>query len=278
METAVTVRSIPASVVWQRCWRASAIATALCLVLGALFLRTTGVPATYPPLLPQQLIAGAVGGALLCTFGFFLLRLVVQNPTTFTRIYVVLGILLLIASFHLPYRLSYTTSPRFAGVTVAAQFAQAFLHCVVVGVSLWFLKAPHQINPKTGLERYRDKFKHAPVGKWSEIYEYGPWEHHVLEIFPDGKGRLLSNQDVFAEFEWKESAEFEILVRITRSIYDRDEELEDGEEEWRPFRYDFKIRNYYGKYQVMFELTPCLAFGDEIGDLEYKGMAQTENL
>ncbi|HEY0072492.1 MAG TPA: hypothetical protein VGB77_00195, partial [Abditibacteriaceae bacterium] len=33
-------------------------ATVLCLLMGALFLHTTGVPLSYPPLLPMQLIAG----------------------------------------------------------------------------------------------------------------------------------------------------------------------------------------------------------------------------
>jgi tryptophan-rich sensory protein len=117
-------------------------ATVLCLLLGALFLHTTGVPLSYPPLLPMQLIAGAVGGALLCTLGFSALRVFVRDNKMFSIVFMALGILLLIASFHLPYRLSYTTSPRFAGVTIAAQFAQAVLHCVVVGVSIRFLLRP----------------------------------------------------------------------------------------------------------------------------------------
>ena len=85
----------------------------------------------------MQIIAGTIGGALLVAPGYWLLASIVHDAKTRNTIFVVLGIVLLVASFHLPYRLSYTTSPRFAGVTVAAQIGQAFLHCLVVGLSIF---------------------------------------------------------------------------------------------------------------------------------------------
>ncbi len=44
--------------------------------------------------------------------------------------------ILLAASFYLPYRLSFTTSLRFVGVTLAAQIGQGLLHAIVVVLSM----------------------------------------------------------------------------------------------------------------------------------------------
>jgi hypothetical protein len=127
--------------IWQRFFAAAVLTTVVCLPVAYLFLKTTGVPPTYPPLLPQQIIAGTVGGALLVTLGYWLLAACIREPKMRDMVFILLGVILLFASFHLPYRLSYTTSPRFAGVTVAAQFSQGFLHTLVVGLSLFcFLK------------------------------------------------------------------------------------------------------------------------------------------
>jgi hypothetical protein len=51
-------------------------------------------------------------------------------------LYVAAGTVVLLASFYLPYHLTYTTSPRFAGVTVAAQVGQGLLHALVAGLGM----------------------------------------------------------------------------------------------------------------------------------------------
>lgn len=113
--------------------------TAVCLPLALLLRRVTGVPRTYPPLSPLPILSGTVGGALLTDLGYGLLMAVFPDPHTRRIVFLSLGLLLLIASFHLPYRLSYTKSPRFAGVTPAAQISQGVLHIlVVVGSMLCF--------------------------------------------------------------------------------------------------------------------------------------------
>ena len=130
------MRKLSTKEIWARFAVAALLTTVVCLPVGYLLLLTTGVPRTYPPLLPQQIIAGTMGGALLVTLGYWLLASCLRDAKTVHTILVFAGIVLLVASFHLPYRLSYTTSPRFAGVTVAAQIGQGFLHCLVVGLSL----------------------------------------------------------------------------------------------------------------------------------------------
>ncbi len=115
---------------------AAGLTTALCVPLGLIFRRTTGVPPTYPPLSPAPLISGAVGGALLVTLGYCFLTAVVADLKWRAIIFVSLGCLLTVVSFYLPSRLSYTKSLRFTGVTPSAQIAQGLLHIVVVGVSM----------------------------------------------------------------------------------------------------------------------------------------------
>ena len=122
--------------IWARFAAAAAVTTVVCLIVGRVLLRTTGVPPTFPPLTPLPLTSGAVGGALLVTLGYWLSTAVFRDRRTAEAVFSVAGIVLLLASFHLPYRLSYTTSPRFAGVTTAAQVGQGVLHTLVVGLSM----------------------------------------------------------------------------------------------------------------------------------------------
>lgn len=131
------MQALTTSEIWTRFAVAAALTTVVCLVVGFILLKTTGVPSTYPPLLPMQIVSGTIGGALLVTLGYWLLNSLVRDQKTLNTIFIIAGILLLIASYHLPYRLSYTQSPRFAGVTLAAQIGQGFLHTLVVGLSIW---------------------------------------------------------------------------------------------------------------------------------------------
>lgn len=114
---------------------AATLTTAVCVPLGLILLRVCGVPATYPPLLPQQIVSGTVGGSLLVALGYALLGAIFPSRARRHTVFLILALLLLVASFHLPYRLSYTKSPRFAGVTLAAQIGQCLIHSIVVFLS-----------------------------------------------------------------------------------------------------------------------------------------------
>jgi uncharacterized protein involved in response to NO len=127
---------MPFSEIVSRFALAATLTTAFCVPLGLALLRVTGVPATFPPLLPQQVLSGTIGGAFLVALGYWLLSALISNRNTRHLVFLALGLMLLIASFHLPYRLSYTTSSRFAGVTFAAQIGQALLHTIVVVLSI----------------------------------------------------------------------------------------------------------------------------------------------
>lgn len=131
------MQALTTSQIWTRFAEAALLTTVVGLVVAFILLRITGVPSTYPPLLPLQVISGTVGGALLVTLGYWLLASFIHDRKTLNTTFVVAGIVLLLASFYLPYRLSYTTSPRFDGVTVAAQIGQGFLHTLVVGLSIF---------------------------------------------------------------------------------------------------------------------------------------------
>ncbi len=114
---------------------AAILTTCVCVPLGFVLLRIAGVPPTYPPLLPQQITSGTIGGPLLVALGYWLLSALIPDKRTRHIVFLSLAVVLLIASFQLPYRLSYTKSLRFAGVTLAAQIGQALLHTIVVFLS-----------------------------------------------------------------------------------------------------------------------------------------------
>ena len=122
--------------IWTRFALAAALTTVVCLPVAYILLRITGVPRTYPPLTPLPIISGTVGGALIVTLGYWFLSALVRGPKTLTSVFLGAGIVLLIASFYLPYRLSYTHSLRFVGVTLAAQIGQGLLHVIVAILSM----------------------------------------------------------------------------------------------------------------------------------------------
>ena len=112
------------------------ISTSICVPAGLVLLKISGAPADYPPLLPQQVFAGTFGGSILVAVGYALLAALFKEVKTRHLVLFALGALLLLLSFNLPYRLTYSRSPRFAGVTLAAQIAQGMLHTLVVGIGL----------------------------------------------------------------------------------------------------------------------------------------------
>ena len=113
-----------------------AILVPLVVGLGFVFARLTGVPRGFPPFTALPLISGSVGGPFVAAVGYVVLWVLVTDQTLLNAVFVASGALLLVWSYLLPRRLSFTKSPRFAGVTVPAQFALGFLHTVVVGVSV----------------------------------------------------------------------------------------------------------------------------------------------
>lgn len=134
---------ISAREIGQRFLMAAALTTLVCLPLATIFLFTTGVPRSYPPLLPLQIISGTIGGAVLVALGFSLLNALIPNIKLRHGVFIALGVLLLLASFHLPYRLTYSTAPRFIGWTIPALVAQGVLHTLVVGISIaCFIRHP----------------------------------------------------------------------------------------------------------------------------------------
>ncbi len=104
--------------------------------LGFVFARQTGVPRDFPPFTPLPLITGSVGGPLIATAGYLMLQLLLANQMLLDVVFVAAGVSLLVVSYRLPRRLSFTNSPRFAGVTVPAQLAFGSLHTLVAGVSI----------------------------------------------------------------------------------------------------------------------------------------------
>ena len=125
------------SEIWTRFLAAAVLTTIVCNIVGYILLKTTGVPPAYPPLLPLPITSGTVGGALLVTLGYWVLNAFIRDQKTLNTVFIAAGVVLLIASFYLPFRLSYTTSARFTGVTAAAQIGQGFLHTLVVGLSIF---------------------------------------------------------------------------------------------------------------------------------------------
>ena len=95
-----------------------------------------GAPPAYAPLLPQQVFSGTFGGSILVALGYALLAAFIKDRHTRFVVFFMLGALLLLLSFNLPYRLRYTQSPRFSDVTFAAQIAQGMLHTLVVGIGV----------------------------------------------------------------------------------------------------------------------------------------------
>lgn len=128
--------SLTLAEIWMRFALAATLTTLVCLPLAWVLLKTTGVPRTYPPLLPLQIVSGTVGGVLMVTLGYWVLSSLISDQKTLLLVFSVLGFVLLLASFHLPYRLSYTKSLRFMGVTPAAQIGQGLLHTLVVVLSM----------------------------------------------------------------------------------------------------------------------------------------------
>lgn len=127
---------MPFTEVLSRFALAAVLTTCFCVPLALALLRITGVPSTYPPLLPQQVVSGTIGGALLVSLGYWLLSALFPEKRTRHAVFLALAVVLCLTSFQLATRLSYTRSPRFVGVTLPAQIGQCLLHTLVVFLSV----------------------------------------------------------------------------------------------------------------------------------------------
>lgn len=117
---------------------AATIALIVDLAIAAIASRFTHVPRDFPPFTFLPIVSGAVGGAVLAALTYSLLRAVTSHPD---KAFFLVAIVALALSFLLPLRLSYTKSPRFAGVTPAAQMVLVLMHAVVATTSVVTLLA-----------------------------------------------------------------------------------------------------------------------------------------
>ena len=117
---------------------AGAVALVLDLAIAAAASRLTRVPPGFPPFTFLPILSGAVGGAILASVVYSLLKLATRNPDR-VFFFVALGVFAL--SLGLPLRLSFTRSHRFAGATPSAQMVLVLMHAVVAAVSFVALTA-----------------------------------------------------------------------------------------------------------------------------------------
>ncbi len=90
--------------------------------------RMTGVPEDFPPFTMLPLLSGVVGGYLGAAIVYASISALSNQPD---RVFFFVSVTALVFSFGLPLRLSYTHSPRFAGVTPAAQMSLVLLQTLI---------------------------------------------------------------------------------------------------------------------------------------------------
>lgn len=122
------------------------------------------------------------------------------------------------------------------------------------------------------LEEFRERFAAAPLGRWTDSIDYGPWPTTTCEFLSNGTGREYGESGSGHStwhFEWRTHSEFAIERRFVG--YEGDEEEEDDEEEmtarefpthWHVVRYGFIEIEHYVPTVVMY-------FGDEPGPHAY---------
>ncbi len=106
-------------------------------------LRFTGVPKGFPPFTVLPLLSGVVGGFIGASAVYLLLTTISTNPNR-SMFFVSIGVLAL--SFGLPLRLSFTKSPRFAGVTPSAQMVLALLHTTIATAAVTVLTSSKRFS------------------------------------------------------------------------------------------------------------------------------------
>lgn len=118
---------------------AGAIALVLDLAIGTAAPRFTRVPQDFPPFTFLPILSGTVGGAILASLVYSLIRAASRAPDRLF-FFVTLGVFAV--SLGLPLRLSFTRSLRFAGVTPSAQMVLVLMHAIMAVVSFVTLTTP----------------------------------------------------------------------------------------------------------------------------------------
>ncbi len=107
---------------------ACSVAFAIDFTIARAALRFTHVPSDFPPFTLLPILSGCVGGVLMASLTYAVLKAVSGQPE---RMFLFVAVAALALSFALPLRLSFTRSPRFAGVTPSAQAILVLMHAVV---------------------------------------------------------------------------------------------------------------------------------------------------
>lgn len=121
---------------------AGAAATLLNIGVSTAAAWLTKAPPTFAPFTLLPVVSGSLGGAVFACLVYFGL----QNIPSYPHL-VIAGVAaaVLLASFNLPYRIMFSPSPRFAGVSLPIQIAQGLMHTVVAALSVVaFLGAIYQ--------------------------------------------------------------------------------------------------------------------------------------
>ena len=117
---------------------AGIVALVVDMAIGSAAVRLTRVPQDFPPFTLLPILSGTIGGAVLASAVYGVIRMVARNPD---RIFFFVTLAVFALSLGLPLRLSYTRSHRFAGVTPSAQMVLVLMHAVVATVSFVTLTA-----------------------------------------------------------------------------------------------------------------------------------------
>ena len=111
---------------------AAAVSLVIDLAIGTAAPRFTAVRQEFPPFTFLPILSGTVGGAILASIVYSSIKVVASNPD---RMFFFVSLGAFALSLGLPLRLSFTRSPRFAGVTPSAQMVLVLMHAVVAVVS-----------------------------------------------------------------------------------------------------------------------------------------------
>ena len=117
---------------------ACTFAFAIDIMIALAGLRFTNVPSDFPPFTLLPILSGCVGGVVMASLTYAVLKLVSAHPE---RMFLFVAVGALALSFALPLRLSFTKSHRFAGVTPSAQAMLVLMHTVVATVAVVMLLA-----------------------------------------------------------------------------------------------------------------------------------------
>ncbi len=114
--------------VWNRGLLGGLLSFGAAMGVALVAQKTTGVPEGFPPFSFGPIAAACFGSAVLGSGVFLLLRRLTSRPERWMWW---ISLAVMAASIALPYRLNYTQSKRFAGVTPSAQTVLVLLHLLV---------------------------------------------------------------------------------------------------------------------------------------------------